>query len=85
MAANKSDLGDVWGKRLPDQAIRVSSVSGEGIDELQRAIVARLVPEVPRPGTPVPLTARQCNQLSIARGLSTHSARRAAFEGLFLK
>ena len=85
VAANKSDLGDMWGKRLPNQAIRVSSVSGEGIDELQRAIVARLVPEVPRPGTPVPLTARQCNQLSIARGLSTQSARRAAFEGLFLK
>lgn len=57
--AHKSDLVDVWQAQLPGRALRVSSRTGEGLAELQRALVRRLVPKVPPPGTPIPVTARQ--------------------------
>lgn len=61
--AHKSDRGDAWGPEMPPDALRVSSLSGAGLDELQREIARRLVPQVPPPGTPIPVTLRQVELL----------------------
>ncbi|MEX1096350.1 MAG: GTPase, partial [Planctomycetales bacterium] len=65
--AHKCDLADCWGGALPADALRVSSTTGDGVDALARAIVARLVPRVPPPGTAVPFTERQIALLRAAR------------------
>lgn len=57
--AHKCDRPDAWGAALPERALRVSSVAQIGLEELQQQIAAALVPAVPAPGTPVPLTSRQ--------------------------
>jgi tRNA modification GTPase len=72
VVANKCDLQDQWNDRLPTRAIKVSSLSGEGIVELQSQIVRRLIPVIPPPGTPVPITIRQVELLRAARGCSTN-------------
>ena len=54
-------------ERLPPGAIRVSSVRGEGIEDLLRAIVRRLIPSVPPEDAAVPLTERQNEALHAAR------------------
>lgn len=64
---HKCDLGDQWQNRLPTGAIRVSSVTGEGLDEIQRRIVQRLIPHVPSARTPIPITQRQIYHLERAR------------------
>jgi tRNA modification GTPase len=70
--AHKSDLprawqpGDVTGQFAAGLRF-VSSKTGTGLDELQQAIVTRLVPETPAPGTPVPVTQRQIEVLQSAR------------------
>ena len=69
--AHKCDLPDQWHNRLPAQAIRASSLSGEGIVELQQQIVNRLIPVVPSQGTAIPITARQIDLLKAASGAST--------------
>ena len=71
VVAHKCDLPDQWNDRLPSHAIKVSSLSGEGVVELQGAIVNRLIPVVPLPGTPIPITARQVDLLRAARKSST--------------
>jgi hypothetical protein len=43
--------------------IEVSAQSGEGLAELARAIVARLVPHVPEPGEAVPFLAAHVEML----------------------
>ena len=65
--AHKSDLPGAWGDEHPKGALHVSSKTGEGVDELAHAIVARLVPEVPAQKTPIPFTCRQINHLRDAR------------------
>ncbi len=65
--AHKSDLGNNWGDDLPKQAICVSSVTGAGLETLQREIVSRLIPKVPKPGTPIPISVRQVKILQAAR------------------
>jgi len=67
VVAHKSDLPDVWEARAPSGAIRVSSRTGDGVDALGSALVTRLVPRVPGPGTPVPATERQVRWLEQAR------------------
>ncbi len=42
-----------------DEDVRVSALTGEGIDRLVEAIVQRLVPAPPRPGDAVPISANQ--------------------------
>ena len=59
VVAHKIDLPDQWGDRRPVGALAVSSVTQAGLVELQRAIVERLVLNVPAPGTPVPTHERQ--------------------------
>jgi tRNA modification GTPase len=58
VVANKCDLDDATDGVLPDGALMVSALTGEGLDELAGAIVARLVPGVPKPGTAVPVSER---------------------------
>ncbi|HAB13496.1 MAG TPA: hypothetical protein DCE47_17590 [Planctomycetaceae bacterium] len=58
VVANKCDLDDATDGVLPDGALMVSALTGEGLDELAGAIVARLVPGMPEPGTAVPVSER---------------------------
>lgn len=67
VVGHKCDLTDQWQDRLPPHAIRVSSATGEGLVELQKMIVNRLVPQVPPPGTAIPVTLRQIRELQVAR------------------
>ena len=70
---HKCDLNDLWGDHLPARAVRVSSVTGEGIGELQRILVRQLVPNVPPAGTPIPINQRQTDLLVARRApLSAH-------------
>jgi tRNA modification GTPase len=66
VVAHKADLPNVWSGEIPQGGVPVSSKTGSGIDELIARIVARLVPDVPSSGTPVPVTERQCDLLSRA-------------------
>lgn len=43
-----------------------SALTGEGLERLVRALVARLVPRPPLPGAPVPFTAEQLDHLRLA-------------------
>jgi len=68
VVAHKSDLPSAWDKRLlPEGALAVSSLTRHGIDELIAAIVRRLVPIVPAPGTAIPVTEGQVELLLRAR------------------
>ncbi len=67
IVAHKCDLDDVWGAAKPQAAIDVSSVTGAGVDALADEIVRRLVPLVPEPMTPVPVTRRQVEALRVVR------------------
>ncbi len=82
VVAHKCDLPDQWNDRLPSLAIKVSSLSGEGVVELQRKIVNRLIPVVPPPGTPIPITARQVDLLTAARRTSQSMEIRDAIQRL---
>jgi tRNA modification GTPase len=63
---NKCDLAMIdVGRRPPGVAI--SAITGQGLAELQRAIVERLIPAPPAPGQAVPFTNRQVEALSAAR------------------
>ncbi len=63
LVATKCDLTDGWGDRLPPDALRVSSQTAEGLEELQTAIAQRLVPRLPEEQTPLPVTARHVELL----------------------
>lgn len=63
---NKSDLPRVWMPTPAVTSVEVSSLSGKGLDELMHQIVQRLVPDVPPPRTPVPVTPRQIHWLNDA-------------------
>lgn len=64
---HKCDLGDCWMSELPANALRASSVTGEGLPQIQRKLVDRLVPRVPLPGTAIPITDRQVELLNLVR------------------
>ena len=61
---HKCDLASVPGGR--PAGLAVSALTGQGIDELCRAIAARLVPEPPEPGEAVPLGQWQLGLLEQA-------------------
>jgi tRNA modification GTPase len=72
VVAHKCDLSHAWepgdaAGRYGVEFLCVSSKTGEGVEDLQKEIVHRLVPEVPAPGTPVPLSPRQIASLRNAR------------------
>ncbi len=58
IVAHKSDKPCRW-DTLPTPAVAVSSLTGEGLQELAQRIVKHLVPETPPADTPLPLTPRQ--------------------------
>ncbi|MCA9073382.1 MAG: 50S ribosome-binding GTPase [Planctomycetaceae bacterium] len=66
IVAHKCDLDDAWGCETPPTAIRVSSVTKAGVDQLIATIVKRLVPQVCEPMTPVPISQRQIEVLQRA-------------------
>ena len=85
LIGHKCDLADHWQDRLPPNALRVSSVTGEGIAHLQTRLVEQLIPLVSTPGTPIPVTTRQIELLEVARHAVTNrdsTAIRAAIESL---
>jgi tRNA modification GTPase len=68
IVAHKTDLPCVWDRNeLPGDALSVSSITGAGVETVAREIIARLIPEAPSPGTPIPVTERQIENLSKAR------------------
>lgn len=64
---NKSDLPQVWGERVPAEAIMISAQTGQGFTDLIAAIVSKLVPVVPAIGTPLPVSAAIVATLKQAR------------------
>jgi tRNA modification GTPase len=68
IVSHKSDLPSVWERNeLLVQTHSVSSKTAAGVEKLAREIIARLIPEVPLPGTPIPVSERQIENLSKAR------------------
>jgi len=58
---SKSDLGTTPTNRVPekfDAEVITSALTGQGLIELQSAIVSTLVPNVPEPGTAIPFRKR---------------------------
>lgn len=66
IVAHKVDLPTQMSVALPNETLRVSSVTGEGIEQLMHTLVSRLVPRVPDKQTPVPVTSRQGRLISEA-------------------
>lgn len=65
--AHKSDLPRLPNDDLPTNAMPVSSLTGQGVEELAEAIVARLIPHVPSFDQAIPFTDRQISLLNNAR------------------
>jgi tRNA modification GTPase len=65
--AHKSDLPRLPSQELPADALPVSSLTGEGVEQLLSTIVNRLIPKVPKPDQPIPCTDRQVDLLTKAR------------------
>jgi tRNA modification GTPase len=64
--AHKADLPSQWTSPLPDNAIHVSSTSGDGVEELITQIVQTLIPVVPASDTAIPISQRQIHWLNKA-------------------
>lgn len=62
---NKIDLVPQAKEPFPDW-LAISAASGEGVDELVSALVARVVPEPPPEGGGVPFTVAQCEAIEVA-------------------
>lgn len=69
---HKSDLDCAWTDDRPPASIPVSSATGTGIDRLIAAITLAIVPALPPPGTPIPVTPRQFTNLHAARDTALH-------------
>ena len=63
VVAHKSDLPRAIDAEWPAGSLEVSSVNGQGIEVLLRAISTALVPALPATGQPVPVTAQQVAEL----------------------
>jgi len=75
---NKIDQPCNWTQPEPPRTMRVSALTGEGLDRLIRAIVERLVPISPSPGAAVPLTSGQVAGLqSVAEALDANEPDKA--------
>jgi tRNA modification GTPase len=70
-AANKCDLPRAWQVVDVGGAIAVSAVTQEGLAELMRAIVSRLVPHVPPEGAPIPFMPVQIAVLERIRACAS--------------
>ncbi|HET6423388.1 MAG TPA: GTPase [Planctomycetaceae bacterium] len=56
--AHKCDLPNQWGAALPSHALAVSSVTKVGLEELQAALVRKLIPHEPPAEALLPVTDR---------------------------
>ena len=63
VVAHKSDLPRATSTALPVGSLEVSSVNGQGVEALLRAISAALVPALPVADQPVPVTGQQESEL----------------------
>lgn len=70
VVGHKSDLANQWCDKLPVSVIPVSSLTGDGLEELTQALIDRLIPETPLPETVVPFTERQVGLLMTLRSLA---------------
>lgn len=87
LVAQKCDLPDRWQNRLPNSAFKVSVLTGTGLDELQRELTYKLVPQVPPLETPLPITGRQISLLQAMRDALAADREldyRASAAGLFV-
>jgi tRNA modification GTPase len=66
---NKVDLPAAWDLSAAGEVVRVSALTGAGLDELRQALARWLVPEVPPVGAAVPFTDRLCAEVEEARRL----------------
>lgn len=64
---NKSDLPSAWNLESASGAVRVSARTGEELEELCAAVVARLVPDPPPAGAAVPFMPRLCEGIAEAQ------------------
>lgn len=82
VVGHKSDLPNCWRDRLPPGSVCVSSVTSAGIVELQQQIVKRLIPVIPQPKTPMPITLRQIHCLKQVRQATSINDRQQAIDQL---
>jgi tRNA modification GTPase len=66
LVGHKADLPDAWGSELPVAALLVSSKTQQGLEELTEQFVRQLIPEIPERETPIPVTKRQIDYLTVA-------------------
>jgi tRNA modification GTPase len=64
--AHKADLPSQWTSPLPDNAIQVSSTTGDGVEELISRIIQTLIPAVPASDAAIPISQRQIQWLTEA-------------------
>lgn len=64
---NKCDLPPAWDPENISGAVRVSARTGEGLEGLWAAVVARLVPDPPPPGAAVAFTPPLCEAVAEAQ------------------
>ncbi len=69
VVAHKCDLPPRWPPGEPPGAIAVSSLTGEGVGRLARAIVQRLVPVVPPSDAAIPVSPLLAEELRQIRAL----------------
>ena len=65
LIAHKSDLPDQRDD-LPANALRVSSLTGDGVEELAKTLIGQLIPKRPELDQAIPFTARQIELLERA-------------------
>ena len=66
VVANKIDRCDS-ATRIPAEWLPTSAMTGQGIDNLVREMIRKLVPILPRPGEAVPFTSQQLDLLQQAQ------------------
>ncbi|MBW3539752.1 MAG: 50S ribosome-binding GTPase [Planctomycetes bacterium] len=73
VVANKCDLAPSREASLPPAALRLSALTGNGLDSLAREIVRRVVPNPPAAAEPIPVTERQIDLLRRAHAAAIES------------
>ncbi|MCH8828094.1 MAG: 50S ribosome-binding GTPase [Planctomycetes bacterium] len=67
VVAHKCDLPCRWQEPPPPEFHRVSALTGEGVEPLISAVIDELIPNVPPPVTPIPVSVGQIEQLTQVR------------------
>jgi tRNA modification GTPase len=80
LVINKIDQPPAWDITTAAGAVRVSALTGAGLDELQQRLSHRLIEEPPPPGAPVPFTAALVESVLQARQAWQEGKTREALE-----